>query len=127
MLTTILGYFVVVQFFYLDRSRRGGEARSFEASEFDQRSTLYIGIAYFASMLTLLASRLLNWLEVGTLPAWAGAAAATVNWIVFLIVLVVMLGVYIYRMQNEEKMLLATNAEYVEYRKRTWRLIPLLY
>lgn len=187
MLTTILGYFIVVQFFYLDRSRRGEEARSFEAGRFDQRSTLYIGIAYFVSMLALLASWIFNWLGLGTLPTWvgwlglgisvcglllrwwanrvlgafymrtlkvvenqsivragpyrlirhpgylgsillwAGAAAATANWIVLLIVFVLMLVVYVYRIQNEEKMLLSTNAEYAEYQKQTWRLMPFIY
>ncbi len=187
MITTILGYLIIVQFFYLDRSRRGAEAKSFDAGRFDRRSTKYIGIAYLVSMLLLLASWIFNWLDVGTLPAWvgwlgvvaalfgllfrwwanrvlgqfytrtlkvvenqtivragpyrvirhpgylgsilmwSGAAAATANWIVLLIVLAVMLAVYIYRIQNEEEMLLAANAEYTEYRKRTWRLIPLIY
>ena len=72
MLTTVLGYVVIVQFFFLDRSRRGEEAKSFEAGKFDQRSTMYIGIAYFVSMLVLLASWLLNWLKVGVLPVWVG-------------------------------------------------------
>jgi len=186
-LTTVLGYLVIVQFFYLDRSRRGAEAKSFEAGEFDRRSTMYIGIAYFVSLLALLASWVFNWLDVGTLPAWigwlglvialfgllfrwwanralgafytrtlkvvenqsivrtgpyrlirhpgylgsilmwAGVAASTTNWIVLLIVLIIMFGVYIYRIQSEEKMLLASNADYAEYRKQTWKLIPLIY
>src|SRR5229473_3604426 len=72
MLTTVLGYLVVMQFFYLDRSRRGAEASSFEAGEFDRRSTLFIGIAYLISMLALLASWLFNGLNIGALAAWAG-------------------------------------------------------
>ncbi len=187
MLSTILGYLIVLQFFYLDRSRQGEAAQSFEAGQFDRRSTLYIGLAYFVSMLFLLASWIFNWLQIGTLPEWAGwlgivvalfgllfrwwanrvlgsfytrtlkvvenqsivragpyrvirhpgylgsiliwsgAAAATANWIVLLIVLLVMLVAYIYRIQNEEKMLLAAHADYAEYQKQTWRLIPLVY
>lgn len=187
MVTTIMGYLVIVQFFYLDSSRRGEAARSFEAGQFDRRSTMYIGIAYFVSMLLLLTSWIFNWLDVGTLPAWigwlgvtvslfgllfrwwanrvlgafytrtlkvvenqsivragpygvirhpgylgsilmwSGAAASTANWIVLLIVLIVMCVVYVYRIQNEEKMLLSTNADYAEYRKHTWRLIPFMF
>ncbi len=187
MLTTIMGYLVIVQFFYLDRSRRGVAARSSEAGQFDRHSTMYISIAYALSMLVLLASWILNVFDIGTLPAWigwlgvavslfgllfrwwanrvlgafytrtlkvvenqsivragpygvirhpgylgsilmwTGAAAATSNWIVLLIVFIVMCAVYIYRIQNEEKMLLAMNPDYAEYRKKTWRLIPLLY
>jgi Putative protein-S-isoprenylcysteine methyltransferase len=187
MLTTVLGYLVVVQFFFLDRGRRGKEAKSFETGKFDQHSTMYIGIAYFVSMLALLASWLFNWLHVGTLPTWVGwlgivvalvgllfrwwanrvlgvfytrtlkvtenqiivragpyclirhpgylgsilmwtgAAAATASWIVLVITLIAMLSAYVYRIQNEEKMLLTTNAGYDEYRKQTWRLIPFLY
>jgi protein-S-isoprenylcysteine O-methyltransferase Ste14 len=187
MLTTVLGYLVVVQFFFLDRSRRGEEAKSFETGKFDQHSTLYIGIAYFVSMLALVASWFFNKLKFGILPAWigwlglvvacsglllrwwanrvlgvfytrtlkvaenqfivragpyrlirhpgylgsilmwSGAATATANWIVLVITLIAMLSAYVYRIQSEEKMLLTTNAEYAEYRKHTWRLVPLVY
>lgn len=187
MLTTVLGYLVVVQFFFLDRSRRGEEAKSFETGKFDQHSTLCIGIAYFVSMLALLASWFFNKLKLGILPAWigwlglvvacsglllrwwanrvlgvfyirtlkvienqtivragpyrlirhpgylgsiliwTGAAAATANWIVLLIVLISMLMVYIYRLETEEKMLLSEHANYAEYRKHTWRLLPFVY
>jgi protein-S-isoprenylcysteine O-methyltransferase Ste14 len=187
MLTTVLGYFVVIQFFLLDRSRRGEEAKSFETGKIDQHSTLYIGIAYLVSTLALLASWLFNWLHIATLPLWIGwfgiivalvgllfrwwanrvlgvfytrtlkvtenqtivragpyrlirhpgylgsilmwigAATATANWIVILITLAAVLSAYVYRIQNEEKMLLIANAEYAEYRKHTWRLIPFLY
>jgi len=64
---------------------------------------------------------------LGSILLWAGAAAATRNWIVLLIVLLAMLIVYIYRIETEEKMLTSTHADYAEYCKRTWRLIPLVY
>ena len=64
---------------------------------------------------------------LGSILMWSGVAAATANWIVLAVVLVIMFGVYIYRIQIEEKMLLATNAGYEAYRKQTWRLIPFLY
>ncbi len=72
MLPTILGYLVIAQFFFLDRSRRGAEAKSFEAGQFDQRSTMYIGVAYLVSVPALLLSWLLNWLHVGALSGWVG-------------------------------------------------------
>jgi protein-S-isoprenylcysteine O-methyltransferase len=186
-LTTVLGYFVVVQFFFLDRARRGAQARSFAAGQTDQRSTLYIGVAYFASSLVLLSAWLLNALRLGRSPdwvgwlgllaailglalrwwanrvlgeyytrtlkvveqqriveagpyrlirhpgylgsilIWVGAAAATTNWIVCLVVLILMLAVYSYRIRTEEQMLAAANPEYEQYRRRTRKLIPLIY
>jgi protein-S-isoprenylcysteine O-methyltransferase Ste14 len=63
---------------------------------------------------------------LGSILMWTGAAAATANWIVLVITLIAILSAYIYRIQNEEKMLLTTNAEYGEYRTQTWRLIPFL-
>ncbi len=186
--TTVLGYLVIAQFFFLEgRLRRTGEARDMQAGQFDQRSTRLIGLAYMVSILVLLLSWLLNWFQIGVLSVWvgwlgicialagllvrwwsmrvlgafytrtlkvvenhsivqdgpyrlirhpgylgsilmwAGVAAATANWIVFLIILAMMLAVYHYRMENEEKMLVETQPEYAEYKKRTWRLIPLLY
>jgi protein-S-isoprenylcysteine O-methyltransferase Ste14 len=64
---------------------------------------------------------------LGSILMWTGVATATANWIVILITLAAMFSAYIYRIQSEEKMLLTTNAEYVEYRKHTWKLIPFLY
>ena len=79
MLSTILGYLVIVQFFYLDRSRRGEAARSSDAGQFDRRSTMCIGIAFFVSILFLLASWIFNWLNIGTLPAWIGWLGVAVS------------------------------------------------
>jgi protein-S-isoprenylcysteine O-methyltransferase Ste14 len=169
------------------RIRTGQEAKSFERGQFDQRSTVYIGVAYLISILALLVSWFFNSLRIGILPTWVawlgliialcgvllrwwanralgafytrtlkvtenqfivregpyrlirhpgylgsilmwmGVAAATANWIVLAVVLVVIFGVYIYRIQTEEKMLAMTNVEYAEYQKHTWRLIPLIY
>ena len=54
-------------------------------------------------------------------------AASTTNGIILLFVLAVFLGVYVYRIQSEEKMLVNAYPDYAEYRKHTWRLIPLVY
>ena len=183
-----MGYLILAGFFFIEiRLRIGQEAISFERGQFDQRSTVYIGIAYLLSILAVLVSWFFNKLKIGTLPArigwlglvvalcgllirwranrvlgafytrtlkvtenqfivragpyrvirhpgylgsilmWIGAAAATANWIVLMIVLIAMLMVYIYRIENEEKMLMSAYADYSEYRSHTWRLIPLIY
>ncbi|HEX8990904.1 MAG TPA: isoprenylcysteine carboxylmethyltransferase family protein [Anaerolineales bacterium] len=188
VVTTLLGYFLLVLFFYTERRlRRGAQARSFEEGQYDRRTTRYLGYAYFISMLALFASWVLNALRVGRLPhwigwlgvlvalcglfmrtwanrvlgafytrtlqvaegqttvrdgpyrlvrhpgylgmilMWTGASAATGNWIVLLIVLLLILAAYHYRIQSEEKMLDSTLPGYGEYRARTWRLIPLIY
>ena len=186
--TTLLGYFLLVSFFYMEgRLRRGAEAKSYEAGQFDRRTTRYLGYAYFVSVVALLAAWVLNAFQVGMLPqwvgwlgilialaglfmrtwasralgafytrtlkviegqtiirkgpyrlirhpgylgmilTWVGVAAATVNWIVLLVVLAVILSAYHYRIQNEEEMLLSTLPGYAEYRSATWRLIPPIY
>ncbi len=71
VLTTLLGYFLLVIFFYMERRlRRGAEARSLEDGQFDRRTTRYLGYAYFVSVLALLASWILNALRVARLPHW---------------------------------------------------------
>jgi len=188
MLTALLGYLIIFGFFFTEgRIRSGEEAKSWKAGRFDQRSTLYIFIAYFVSGLALLLAWVFNRLGIGLLPAWTGwlglaialfgllfrwwanrvlgafytrtlkvaenqvivragpyrlirhpgylgsilmwtgVAVSTTNWIVVLLVLAVMLVAYVYRIQTEEQMLLSTNAEYGDYRSKTWRLIPFLY
>jgi|SRR5271157_1208992 len=186
MYIVILGILIIAGFFFLEtRLRSGNEAKSWQAGQFDQRSTMFIVIAYIVCGAALISSSFLERLSVGSLPAWiawlgivialagfglrvwsmsvlgkfytrtlkvtgnqsivragpyrfirhpgylgsiliwSGVAASTQNWIVLLIVLFVMFGVYIYRIQSEEKMLISTNADYADYRKQTWRLIPL--
>ena len=71
--TTLLGYFLLLIFFYMERRlRRGEEAKSFEAGEFDRRTTRYLGYAYFISTLALLLAWLLDALGVARLPHWVG-------------------------------------------------------
>jgi len=188
MFIVILGILIIAGFFFLEtRLRSGNEAKSWQAGQFDQRSTMFIVIAYIICGAALISSSFLSRLNVGLLPSWiawlgivvallglgfrvwsmsvlgkfytrtlrvtesqsivragpyrfirhpgylgsiliwSGVAASTTNWIVLLIVLIVMFGVYVYRIQSEEKMLLSTNADYAEYRKYTWRLIPFLF
>jgi len=59
---------------------------------------------------------------------WGGFAVLTSNLLAVLLFPVMTLGVYLYRISVEEKMLAERlGEEYVRYRKRTSRLVPFLY
>jgi len=65
---------------------------------------------------------------LGSILLWVGSGLAFSNWTSLIVVAVLMLGVYISRINAEEEMLVAAFGErYIQYRKRTWRLLPLLY
>ena len=65
---------------------------------------------------------------LGSILMWTGAGLATTNWIIGAVVLVTMFLVYHYRIQAEEAVLIDRLGEaYIQYKTRTWRLIPLLY
>jgi protein-S-isoprenylcysteine O-methyltransferase len=64
---------------------------------------------------------------LGMLLVWSGIAASTDDWIVLLIVFVVTVCAYYYRIENEEKMLLTMRADYSEYLSHIWRLLPFIY
>ncbi len=65
---------------------------------------------------------------LGSMLMWAGAGFATTNWIIGMALLVTMVLVYHYRIQAEEAMLVDRLGEaYIQYKARTWRLIPLVY
>src|SRR5512140_1579421 len=71
VVTTLLGYFILLVFFYAERRLRRGEAAlSFDAGEFDRRTTRYLGLAYGISVLALLISWVLNALDIAQLPVW---------------------------------------------------------
>lgn len=71
LFTTLLGYFLLLIFFYMElRRRRGEQAKSVVDGEFDRRTTRYIGYAYFVSILALLVAWFLNALGLGLLPIW---------------------------------------------------------
>jgi protein-S-isoprenylcysteine O-methyltransferase Ste14 len=73
LFTTLLGYFLLLIFFYMERRLRRGEyAKSLEEGEFDRRTTRYLGYAFLVSILALLAAWLLNALGIGKLPIWVG-------------------------------------------------------
>ncbi len=65
---------------------------------------------------------------LGAILVWAGAAIASANWITIVLIVPLMLAVYIYRIQTEEKMLASSfGDEYIQYAARTRRLIPFIY
>jgi len=64
----------------------------------------------------------------GMLLAWLGAGLATTNWAVALVLCLLMVVAYSYRIAAEEAMLLgAFGDRYKEYMARTWRLLPYVY
>ena len=65
---------------------------------------------------------------LGTILVWIGAALASSNWLTLVLIPVVTLWAYVYRIQSEEVMLAQTFGEpYAGYRRHTWRLLPPIY
>jgi protein-S-isoprenylcysteine O-methyltransferase Ste14 len=65
---------------------------------------------------------------LGTVLFWLGAGVAATNWLIAALLVVLMFGVYSYRIYSEELILKnALGDEYRKYSARTWRLIPLVY
>ena len=64
----------------------------------------------------------------GMLLAWLGAGLATTNWAVALVLCLLMVVAYSYRIAAEEAMLLgAFGDRYKDHMARTWRLLPYVY
>jgi protein-S-isoprenylcysteine O-methyltransferase Ste14 len=65
---------------------------------------------------------------LGSLLTWVGAAAASGNLLIMILVTAVLIFAYARRIAAEETMLVeALGADYVAYQKRTRRLVPLLF
>jgi protein-S-isoprenylcysteine O-methyltransferase Ste14 len=65
---------------------------------------------------------------LGTLLIWIGAGLAMMNWITILVVTILMLAAYIYRIRREEAMLLELFRDtYKRYSQVTWHLIPFIW
>lgn len=59
---------------------------------------------------------------------WVGTGLAIENWILITIFTCLFFIIYIYRISAEEKMLVVEFGEqYINYKKKTWRLIPFLF
>ena len=65
---------------------------------------------------------------LGTICVWIGFALAVGNWIATIVSVILLIGVYGYRIRSEEAMLIDRFGEvYQEYSERTWRLVPYIY
>jgi protein-S-isoprenylcysteine O-methyltransferase Ste14 len=65
---------------------------------------------------------------LGDMLLWSGFGVVSSDWIILLLFPVLFVVVYLYRISVEEKMLIETlGDEYVQYRKRTYRLVPFVY
>jgi protein-S-isoprenylcysteine O-methyltransferase Ste14 len=65
---------------------------------------------------------------LGTILVWGAAGLAMQNEIIFIVATIMILIVYFYRIENEEKMLIKQFGEkYSDYKKHSWRLIPLIW
>jgi protein-S-isoprenylcysteine O-methyltransferase Ste14 len=64
----------------------------------------------------------------GMILTWAGAGLATANWIMTMVIILLMISSYRYRILSEEAMLHAKfGEEYQAYATRTWKLLPFIY
>jgi protein-S-isoprenylcysteine O-methyltransferase len=65
---------------------------------------------------------------LGLIMIWTGAGLSSNNYLILIIVALLTLSAYHYRMNSEEKMLIeAFGDDYKSYMKRTWRIVPLIY
>ena len=65
---------------------------------------------------------------LGVILMFIGAGLAVVNWIAIVVIPVILLLAYHYRIRVEEKMLQSALGEpYTDYMGRSWRLIPYVY
>lgn len=64
----------------------------------------------------------------GMILMWTGAGLAVGNWLIWVLAMVVMFGVYAYRIQSEEAMMATSyGAQYADYQRHTRKLIPFIY
>jgi protein-S-isoprenylcysteine O-methyltransferase Ste14 len=65
---------------------------------------------------------------LGTILIWSAAGLAMENEIIFIVATIMILIAYLYRIENEEQMLIKQFGEkYTDYKKHSWRLIPLIW
>lgn len=113
MLQTILTNIFLIGFLLIEvLLRKEGEAKSLETGDSDKGPYRVIRHpGYLSSILV-----------------WVGSGLSVENWILIIIFTCLFFIVYIYRIKAEEKMLvLEFGEQYLNYRRKTWRLIPFLY
>ena len=188
----IIAYLLMLLFFIVERKlRQGQEAKSWETTSADRRSTRYVGVAFGISLVLILFAPLLNTLHVGQIiwysslvswigvviaalgfflrvwathvlgafytrtlrtvekhhvvqtgpyrvvrhPGylgmvilWIGESLAVQNWIVLVILVIVEVSAYVYRIQAEEILLSQSFGKaYTSYQTKTWKIVPLFY
>lgn len=65
---------------------------------------------------------------LGVILLWTGAGLSANSYFVFIVVTLITIIVYHYRMNSEEEMLIeAFGEKYQNYKAKTWRLIPMIY
>ena len=65
---------------------------------------------------------------LGTIFIWGASGLAMQNWVVFIISAIMIFIAYYYRINNEEKMLIEKFGDkYLNYRKHSWRLFPMIW
>jgi protein-S-isoprenylcysteine O-methyltransferase Ste14 len=65
---------------------------------------------------------------LGTLLIWLLAGLAVQNYIVFIVAIILLIPLYLYRINKEERMLIEHfGQQYLNYKNHTWRLIPLVW
>ena len=65
---------------------------------------------------------------LGTILIWCTSGLAMQNKIIFIIAVILTFIAYYYRIDNEEKMLIEKFGEkYLDYKKHSWRLFPLIW
>jgi protein-S-isoprenylcysteine O-methyltransferase Ste14 len=187
MILKLLAYLILIAFFSLEGLLRSGDkAKNIEPKKEDNKSTLFLLLAYF---IVLFVSILFNILGIGSIKneavgyiglilmligltlriwsmytlknfytrtllmdnnheliktgpyalirhpgylgsllIWGFAGLAIQNMVVFITALLILSATYIYRINNEEKMLEDNfGAEFTAYKKHTYRLIPLVW
>ena len=81
MFIVILGILIIAGFFFLEtRLRSGSEAKSWQAGQFDQRSTMFIVLAYVVCGAALISSSFLDKLNVAVLPRGLHGLEFSLHW-----------------------------------------------
>lgn len=65
---------------------------------------------------------------LSSISIWVGTGLALQNFVMIPVFFLLFVGVYIYRITSEEKMLTAEFGEnYIKYQSKSWRLLPYIY
>ena len=78
MFTILFAYIILIGFFVvIERLRKGQEAKTFDAGQFDRGSTRLIGLALLFNVIILIAANAFNYFQIGAVNdiiGWVGIA-----------------------------------------------------